>query len=744
MKDGGESKGKQVPGGGLAARIASTDLFRALDAATLEALEVELELVHLPGGEVLLKQGEPAGALYVLTHGRLGVKIRHPDGTEIGVDELDPGVTVGDMELLTGSRCFATVFALEDTELVRLSKAGFSRLSETHPQVVNEFTQTLLPRFQRAQLSGTLSSLFGQLDAATVHALQSEMEWVHLPAGEILMRQGDPGDAMYIIVQGRVRFLVQSPDGIERSVGEAGAGECVGEFALLTDDTRTATVCAVRDTDVVRLSRPVFDRLVQRYPQMMREIARIMIRRRQRSLRAEESPRATNFAIVPTGPDVPLSKFGRRLAATLGAFGETLHMSAERFDRAYGGTVSQTSQSHAANLVLTAWLNEREREYRYIVYETDASWSPWTRRCLRQADMILLVGQAGSDPARGEIEVAMQRPAGDRRTELVLLHPTDAQYPEGTALWLEKRHVRAHHHVRANNDRDMDRLVRRITGRALGLVLSGGGARGFGHVGAIRALEETGLYADIVGGTSMGALVGGLYALGFDYERLFALAETFSSRKALFDYTLPLVSIFRTEKVTNLLVQMSKDVQVEDLWLPYYCVSCNVTQGNELVHWEGPLWESIRASLAIPGVFSPVLKSGDLLVDGGTINNFPLDVMRGFCEGGTIIGIDVTRDRSQTEQYDFGPSVSGWQVLWSRINPFAPRIQVPSILNNLARTMDVNSAYRIAATRHLADLIIRLPVESFGTLDFPSYEEIIRIGYEATRTCLEKWRPAEF
>jgi predicted acylesterase/phospholipase RssA/CRP-like cAMP-binding protein len=729
---------------GLVGRITSNELFRGLDQATLEALEEELELVHLPADESLLRQGEPGDALYVLTHGCLSVKVRNPDGTETAVDRLDAGMTVGDMELLTGKECVATVYASGDAELVRFSKAGFDRLAEEHPQVVNSFAQTILPRFHRAQLLGILTALFGELDAEAIHDLQSRMEWVHLRSGAVLVRQGDPGDAMYIIVQGRLRFVVESADGVERATGELGAGETVGEFALLTDDTRTATVYAIRDSEVVRLSRSVFDSLLLEYPHVMTEIARIMSKRRQRSIRVSPTERtaATTIAIVPTGADVPLSEFSQRLAEVLQALGPTLHLSAERFNSAYGKAgACQTCEEHATNVVLVAWLSEREREYRYIIYETDGTWSPWTERCLRQADCILIVGRADSDSALGEIEMAMRGSPVEVRTELVLLQAEDARLPGGTSEWLGKRQVRAHHHVRMRSVRDFKRLARRVTGHALGLVLSGGGARGFGHVGAIRAIEEAGLEVDIVGGTSMGSLAGGLYALGFDWESLYELAESYASREALFDYTIPLVSFFETKKITNLLVGLSRGAHIEDLWLPYFCVSCNLSRGAEVVHRQGLLWESMRASMAIPGVFAPLLQSGDLLVDGGAINNFPIDVMRDICGTGTVIGIDASPADCKLEEYDFGPSISGWQVLRKRLNPFGEPMQVPSVLSILVRTLDVNGMYRTAAIRHLADLVVALPVEEFGILEFESYERIVDIGYTATRRALEEWKP---
>jgi predicted acylesterase/phospholipase RssA len=241
----------------------------------------------------------------------------------------------------------------------------------------------------------------------------------------------------------------------------------------------------------------------------------------------------------------------------------------------------------------------------------------------------------------------------------------------------------------------------------------------------------------------MGALVGGVYAMGSDYDRMCELASRFARPQDLFDYTLPLVSFFETKRVSLILQEVAQGLCIEDLWLPYFCVSCSLSEGRQVVHRSGALWEGMRASMAIPGVFAPVTEDGSLLVDGGAINNFPIDVMRADCKEGVVIGSNASLAPHKVERYDFGPSLSGWHVLWSRLYPLTPPMRVPSILTNLMLTLEANSAFRVAAIRDLADLIIDLPVGSFGTLDFGSYKEIIDVGYTATCQRLEEWREAD-
>jgi predicted acylesterase/phospholipase RssA len=199
------------------------------------------------------------------------------------------------------------------------------------------------------------------------------------------------------------------------------------------------------------------------------------------------------------------------------------------------------------------------------------------------------------------------------------------------------------------------------------------------------------------------------------------------------DRTLPVESLMASVKVTALFRHLFKDIQIEDLWRPYFCVSSNLTQAEPVVHRQGPLWEAVRASTAIPGIFSPMLYGGDVLVDGGVMNHFPIDIMREQCGNGTLIAVNTSPRTEKLRNYQFGPSISGWHVLWSKINPFIPSQRVPSIFHTLVRATEINSVYRLPTIEGLANILIEPPVERFRTLDFGAYEEIMEVGYRAAQ-----------
>jgi len=389
---------------------------------------------------------------------------------------------------------------------------------------------------------------------------------------------------------------------------------------------------------------------------------------------------------------------------------------------------------------VAGWLSEQESDYRYVVYEADSGLSHWTRRCIRQADRVLLVAQANADPAPGEIEEQMECMNATARAELVLLHPAGTQRPTSTRNWLSSRCVRTHHHVRMDDAQDLHRLVRRLTGHALGLVLGGGGARSFAHLGVYRALAEAGFQVDLVGGTSMGSLIGAGLAMDMDEPAMIKLAQLLTSRRTLFDLTLPLVSFFASYKVTNVMHRIFEDIQIEDLWKPFFCVSSNLTRATPMIHRQGPVWESVRASSAVPGIFSPILHEGDLLVDGAMLNNLPIDVMHDLSQGGPIVAVNVSPDVDLVQDYRFGPGISGWQVLLNRLNPLEKNLQVPSIFENILRSMSIADVHRVRSMLGLVDLYICPPVERFGILDFQRYAEIIEIGYHTAREAIKAWQ----
>lgn len=726
--------------------LTASSLFRRLDRAARAAIADDLEMVSLAAGQLLFRQGDPGDSMYVVESGLLDVRVAAADGSPQVIDRLDAGAAVGEMALLTGQPRTADVVASVDSRLVRLTKAGFDRLAERYPAIASGFAVAVMPRIHRLKLAGILTRLFGDIDPVTLHAVQEKIVWRRLVDGEALFRQGEMGLSMYIVVNGRLQIVVDDDaDHPERIVGEVGAGETVGEYALLTDDVRSATVIATRDTDVVEMTRAVFQELTGEHPRAMTEIARIIVMRQKRTLRIIPSdlPGALTIGVAPAGPaGAPLAEFAGRLGDELAAHGATALFTSDTFDTAYGKPgAAQTEADDALSILLNSWLQEQETHYQYILFVADGEYTNWTQRCLAQADRILLVGAAGADPSPGPLE----RFCNPRtRQELVLLHDEGVAQPQGTLPWLTAREVVAHHHVRWGEETHWQRLARRLIGRAVGMVFSGGSARGLAHIGAIRAVIEAGQPVDVIGGTSMGAFIGGGWATGMTPAMGMELAARMANPDYLLDRTFPYTSVMASQKVTAAIKEVLGDGQIEDLWRPFFCVSTNLSIAEPVIHERGALWRSVRSSIALPGVFTPILnEKKEVLVDGGVMNNFPVDVMAARGGFGLIIGCNVSPRREKPSNYELGESLSGWKVLRNRMNPLAKPMRVPSLVGTMLRTVEVNSLYHRKEAERLADILIEPQTADFNFLDFAAYRMLEQRGYEAGQAALAAWRESQ-
>jgi NTE family protein/lysophospholipid hydrolase len=701
-----------------------------------------LELIDLPMGEILFEQGDVGHSVYLLVAGVLGVKVRHEDGSETVIDKLAPGALVGEMALISGRPRTATVYSIVDCGLLRITRSQFEEMVAQDKAGASALSEALTPRWQRLQLAAVLRDLFGEIDTPTLHALQGKLEWRHLSNGDLLFEQGDKADGMYIVINGRLRIVHSDSEGRSHTLNEIASGETVGEYALLTEEKRSATVLAIRETDVVRIDPGDFEQLVKQYPMLIRAVTRIIVERQQRQLKrtSKSKTAASNFAVVLASPDIDGHAFAAELSDKLNNFGNTFYLTAAKFDELYGQSgAAQLPVDDPSDPAIVAWLAEQDAKYQHVLFVCDYQWSEWTSRCLSQADRVLIVADPSGDPSLGAVENQLGQLKAHLRSDLIFLHSVETERPKGTASWLEEREVVECFHIRPELISDWGKLARLLTGRANALVLSGGGARGFAHLGVYRALNEMAIPIDYVGGVSIGALVSLTIATGMPYERAAALANQFAGSSGWTDYTLPLTSLMASKKVTTTVQDVCGDIQLEDTWLPYFCISTNLTTAEQVVHRRGTAWRAVRASLAIPGVFTPVIEDDEVLVDGGVMDNFPVDVMAKLSDSIHIIGVTLSTHQIRKVNYDFDAHISGWKILRSRLNPFSNRLRSPSLVGTILRTLDINSVNRSRETALMADLIIRPEVRKWGFLDFASYKEIEQAGYEAAYDLLQDW-----
>jgi predicted acylesterase/phospholipase RssA/CRP-like cAMP-binding protein len=600
-------------------------------------------------------------------------------------------------------------------------------------------------RLERTNVLGLLAStgFFSVFDEATLKAVQSSLEPVQIPGGEILIRQGEPGDSLYILVHGRLQVTIRNDKGKEEVVGEVARGEIVGEMAVLTGEPRSATARAIRDSELVRFSKDAFERVIGSNPAAMMMVARQLVSRLKIAMQPYPKTRLNTIAVISIDSGLDLTDFSSRLAAGFAKSGSTVHLN-RRLLRQEFGDEAGSMKSGAIHPGIRTWLDARESAHKFALYEADPEFTPWTSHCIRQADRILLIARAGARPEIGRSGEAIERlctaPGAARKT-LVLLHPNAAARAADCKKWLDAVPARdAHSNLHDCTQSDYDRLARLLTGEAVGVVLGGGGARGLAHIGVLRALEESGVPIDAIGGTSMGSVIAAQYALGLRGDELMEInRKGWVDLDPFKDKTIPIMAVLACKKLDRMLAMMFGDARIEDLWLKFFCVSANLTQASMNVHTEGPLMRAVRSSLAIPGVAIPVFDRGDLIVDGGVLNNLPGDVMGKIC-GGSVIVVDVSAQKDLSIDPSMIKPPSPWRILWSRINPLGSAIDAPNILAIMMRTIMIGSMHNSKMVARQADLYIRPPIDRHGMFDWKSINQIVDTGYQHGRAQIEEWK----
>ena len=613
-------------------------------------------------------------------------------------------------------------------------------LGEPEPTLTGH-TAELQRAAPAAFLSQLLGHAFGRGAGAPIEipsALDGEIEWRELRVHEWLFDAGGPGDSMYVLVSGRLEAVVTDARGRETVVGQVGPGESVGEMALLTGEPRSAGVRATRDSVLIRISSSAFRALSRSDPALLGSLLRVLARRLQRQYdrRARRTGSCT-IALVPVAAHLLDTRLAHRLAQHLTSCGRVAlaDTSSLLAPPAHGGVGDDGSAAAAERLV------RLERDHDVVLLDCpygDARAADWA---VRHADKIVLCANAGDAPDPGPHEraaLAGVRPASMDIT-LLLVHRRGAPPPRNTRRWLRRRELRGHLHVRATDDRDFARVARILAGKALAVVMGGAGARGNAYIGVLRVLEELGVTFDIACGTSVGGLIAVGPAMDLPVAEIYERAKRINAENPFADFTVPLLSLLRGDKLARLIEDAVGPGGIEDLWKPFFCVSASLTRSEAHVHRRGRLWRAVRASMGLPGVMPPVIDGGELLVDGGIVNNFPVDIVRREF-GCRTVGIMASPAGEGTVPARAYPSA--WRYLYDRFLRRAPGWRVPTLPEVLAQTTMLASHRKQHEDVELVDLLLQPPVGSFSMVDVGRYDELVRVGEQYAREESERIQAA--
>ena len=547
--------------------------------------------------------------------------------------------------------------------------------------------------------------IFKSLDPQVRATILNATERLRLRAGDNLFEIGDDGDAVYVVLSGSLGVYFPGPTGYPQLSAVIKPGETVGEMAVVSGEPRSATVTAIRDCELVRLTRVEFDRLVKSKPVIMNELNRLLVHRLQQV--AHHSPgklEPKTIALLPATYSSDVKMVLENLKKTLREDG-----------------IDFTVITSAEGSESLSQLSKIEARCDLVLFLGQSGETAWNAKCARQADRILIIANAQERPHSDlSIDILRQR-AMHQLVDLILLHPKDTVLPRKTTTWLEAIPVNRHFHMR-NQKKDWQHLARILTGRGLGVVFSGGGARAYAHIGALRAIEEMGLAIDFIGGASMGAIIAACQAHGWSYKEIEdRVRHSFVASNPLSDYTLPLISLVRGHKVERLLFKNFGEANIADLWTPFFCASSNLTNGLVHIHKTDTLWKALRASIALPGILPPVPTKHGILVDGGVLDNMPVDVMRGIHRG-PVIAVDVARDQLMDTEW----------LLRENARPWYRKAMSPPIIAILMRSGTVNGEALSRRQAGRADLTVEPRLGGIEIRQWKCFDETIEIGYRET------------
>ncbi len=716
----------------------SRELFNSIkNGITLDSCEA---------GDVLIDFGAPFGDVFFLLSGKLNEKYRTPKGKEVLITELIPLESFGVLPEHADIQSKVKISVEDPSEVIRINESEFRELLSAKPTLHNNFVKKSTDYLKKTELVYFIYELFEDLETDNLVGIDNDAQWVELKGGDVLFYEHDYSDCFYYLINGRLQAYKQDKLGESFILGDLFVGETVGEIGIFTDKNRTATVKALRDSLLLKINKTVFERLKKTAPHFPEKILQIILKRpdiKDKETYQRQAPKT--ISVVPVSDEISCDDFVLELVNSLRSSYSVIlidqktvrkHMKSEGQDH--------LPMSHLNEMKFSKWLNQLEKDFNFIIFRADSKLDSWSSFCIDNSDEVLLIADTKNTPQK-TITLPHKRHFRCHH-RLVLIQDSNVDPTSKIHDWLAKYpSLDLHHHVRLSNHReDVHRVARFVSNRAVGLAFGGGGVRCVAHIGLIKALEEFGICIDYVAGTSGGALIGYMLAAGLTYEELYQTVIEMV-KEARIDFTLPLFSFASGKRHKKVLEKILQNKQIEETVIPYFALSSNLSKAEPYIHKRGPILEAILASSSIPGIFPPIIKDGDILVDGGVLSILPVEALRKELNGGSIIASDVTCNNEYNNNTFDGYGSSGWKLFLQKI--FMPkRVKLPNIMKFLIRSGELASIYHQREKRYenKADLYFRPPIDDFDTFDFNRYEEIIKIGYRYSKNLLDSTEIGHF
>jgi len=572
---------------------------------------------------------------------------------------------------------------------------------------------------QQQKARQALAHYFGEIYADIRDDLDPVVEYRSLHAGEVLFERGDEANDMYFLLLGKLRATGSNDSGKTIVLGDILHGESVGEMGLLNNGKRNATVTAMRHSLVAHIGRESFEKLYSKHPEVLLRTSQTVIDRLNLANERAGGGSVQEdkvISLIDATNDSTCTTFTDQMLDHMCKDGSTVHL-------------NESDKNELESLI-----SAQEREYPFIALRGNDP--EWISEAVSLSDSLVFICREHDLETFLELKEKLgisdaQWALADR--QLVLVYEGD-EHPHEVSQWFKHFDPEQILKARELNRKDVDRASRMIRDRGIGLVLGGGGAHGFAHLGVIKALEERDIPIDFVCGSSVGAIMGAGVAMDWPMDEIMSKVRTeISEDNPLNDYTVPMIALLKGERM---LMKLKKhfDQNIEQTWVNFMCIASDYQNGQIQLLDTGSMYKSISASISIPGVLPPSILNDHFVLDGGVLDNVPVGSLRKKFKGRI-----VTSDLSVIKEYNVQDErlPSGTKVFLNRLNPFAKKLRTPRLMNVIMKSMTLGSINRKEQNKSMSDLYINSQVQK-GFLAWKEFDAIVDAGYKRAREILDE------
>ena len=713
--------------------IKSTEFSEYLSENTISELSKIMYLTDYKSADTLYSKNKNIEKFLIIINGQCKLV---NDEDEI-IRELSENDFFGLISLFTNSKKNYDLVSVNDTTTLELNKNDLIQLTSKSPEIKKELLQIVNKQMFNPEINSALGKIAQGVDPQTIQELKKDISWKTLNDSEVLFEEGDVGDSCYIVMSGRVQAIINHGKDNEIVLGELKKGDIIGDMALITGEKRSATIKAVKVSRLIYISKKSFDGVMYNNPKALMEVSKALINRLKYKDDKEKISKNIIVGIVSFLDDKKTQSFYNFFSKNLKLFGTIENLT----------ELTSNLRTEGATLDFEILLENMISNNDYLIlHSNNINDLQWKKNIAKYSDQTIILGSPEDfeNISNDEKEIFNNYSNINlNKIWLVLNHKENTSIPENTSDIINKRNGLRTFHIKNNNESDVKRIVRFITKQTIGLTLGGGGAKGFAHFGIYKAMNELNIPVDIIGGTSAGSIVASQIALGHTFEEIIDKNKQVNSLKMFKEYGLPYISLIKSNKIEKAAKISSENRNIEDLWIPFFAPATDLTNSKLIIFNKGPLWEAIRSSGALPGIVLPHFMDENIIVDGGLMNNLPVDIMRKKY-GGKIICSSCSLDKSMKTSLKGIPNQT--RLLISRFlsrRKFEKKYNyVPTVTDIIFKTSVVASASQIENNINMSDLFLELPTSNFGLTEFndKAMMKMIEIGYKYSKPKLEEFK----